>query len=73
VVPQRQLLWDDDPEPDSPRSYRGQFVFDFALEPRLAAAGFHALNAECRSRTPRPPRGPADKSLSLDWESGTDE
>ena len=73
MVPQRQLLWDDDPEPDPPRSYHGQFVFDFALEPRLAPADFHALNAEYRSRPPRRPRGPAEESLSLDWESAADE
>ena len=73
MVPQRQLQWDDDPEPDSARSYRGQFVFDFALEPRLAPADFHALNAEYRSRPPRRARGPADESLSLDWEATADE
>ena len=73
MVPQRQLQWDDDPEPDAPRNYRGQFVFDFALEPRLAPADFHALNAEYRSRSPRRRRGPGDESLSLDWEAAADE
>lgn len=73
MMPERQLQWDDDLEPEPSRSYRGQFVFGFALEPRLAPADFHALNAEYRSRPPRQPRGPADETLALNWEADATE
>ena len=65
-----QLHWEDEPDAGSARTFRGQYVFDFALEPTLvpAPADFYGLNAEYGSRTARPRRGRPNENLLLKWD-----
>ena len=75
MVQERQLHWEDDRESESARSYRGQYVFDFALESRLvpAPADFYGLNAEYGSMPARTPRGRPDRNMLLHWDESAAE